>query len=106
MAASTLIFVSYLVLFQMAENSTLISAGELPEWYLFDKNGLALAFFDKINVKNYPYCIRCWDLNSRPLKHESHPVTTRLGLFVPIPKISDPLRCSVEEGVRTTSRTT
>ena len=47
MAASTLIFVSYLVLFQMAENSTLISAGELPEWYLFDKNGLALAFFDR-----------------------------------------------------------
>ena len=32
-------------------------------------------------VKRCPSSIRCWDLNSRPLEHESPPITTRPGIF-------------------------
>ena len=32
-------------------------------------------------VEKCPSSIWCWDLNSRPLKHESPPITTRPGLL-------------------------
>ena len=34
-------------------------------------------FLQQINVNKCPYSIRCRDSNSRPLKHESPPITTR-----------------------------
>ena len=39
------------------------------------------------NVKNGPSSIRCWDMNSLPLEHESPPATTR-----PVANLIKPLR--------------
>ena len=39
-----------------------------------------LQFLQQINVKKCPSSIRCQDSNSRPLEHESPPITTRSGL--------------------------
>ena len=38
----------------------------------------AIQFLQQINVKNVmcPSSIQCWDLNPRPLKHESRSITT------------------------------
>ena len=38
-----------------------------------------LQFLQQINVKNCPTCIWRGDLNLRPLKHESSPITTKRG---------------------------
>ena len=39
----------------------------------------------QLNVKKCPSSIRCWDLNSRPLEHESPLITTRPGLLHKFP---------------------
>ena len=39
-----------------------------------------LQFLQQINVKKCPSSIRHWDSNSRPLEHESPPITTKPGL--------------------------
>ena len=39
-----------------------------------------LQFLQQSYVKNCPSSIQCWDLNPRPSKHESPPITTRPGL--------------------------
>ena len=33
-----------------------------------------------ISTKFFPFSIRCWDSNPRPVEHESPPITTRPGL--------------------------
>ena len=35
-------------------------------------------------MKKCPSSIRCWDSNSPPLEHKSHPITTRPGLSIPL----------------------
>ena len=37
-------------------------------------------FIQQMNVKKCPSSLRCQDSNSRPLEHESPPITTRPGL--------------------------
>ena len=40
----------------------------------------SLQILQQIDVKKCPSSIRCLDSNSRPLEHESLPITTRPGL--------------------------
>ena len=51
-----------------------------PLFHLFLSFQTTLQILQQINVKKCPSSIRCWDSNSRPLEHESPPITTRPGL--------------------------
>ena len=53
-----------------------------PLFRLFSvfSNKQTVQFLQQIYVKKCPSSIRCWDLNPRPLEHESSPITTRPGL--------------------------
>ena len=56
-------------------------------WPLFVKFWLfkqTIQLLQQINVKKCPSSIRCWDSNSPPLEHKSHPITTRPGLSIPL----------------------
>ena len=49
-------------------------------FHLFSSFQTTLQILQQLNVKKCPSSIRCWDSNSRPLEHESPPITTRPGL--------------------------
>ena len=51
-----------------------------PLFHLFRLFKNTLKFLQLIIVKKCPTNIRCQDSNSRPLEHESPPITTRPGL--------------------------
>ena len=53
-----------------------------PLFHLFSSFQTHITILQQINVKKCPSSIRCPDLNSRPLEHESHPITTRPECFI------------------------
>ena len=48
-----------------------------PLFHFFCLFKQTLQFLQQINVKKCPSSIQCWDLNTQPSEHESHPITTR-----------------------------
>ena len=46
----------------------------------FQANIITIFTANQREKMSCPSSIQCWDLNSRPLKHESSPITTRPGL--------------------------
>ena len=52
----------------------------------------SIQFLQQINAKKCPSSIRCCDLNPRPYKHESSPITTRPGLSHFFPHVFVPFQ--------------
>ena len=50
------------------------------KWAILGVFFIYFRLFKQINVNKCPSSKQCWDLNPRPLEHESPPMITRPGL--------------------------